>query len=423
MASDKKTYPVIILGIAVLLCTARVAAAGLSIQPGITLSEEYNDNIFLTPKDPVHDYITRLVPSIHAVYDAPAWQWNLAYAYDYRYYRYKSRSHDSTHDLLFANHTNVVPDFLFLDVSDVYRRVSLDTTHDYTRQSLFLNQSDSNTFNVSPSARLQLTTHTTGTIGYQYRNVWYDDPSAINRSDHSGFLNLLDELSLRTSLTGGIRYTRTDSDILDYDKTDASVGMGYEYSEGSHVRVTLGASRFRIRDSQQPMTGNQGFWEAGISHRFVSSVISLVAALTYIDDPGNKNDPARKRVQRREDRYVASYRKEMDRLNLEVTAGRWEYRDILTKHLQNTRNGFGGSVGYTLTQALRAAYALNIDRYEDNQMRTYSMLYLNAVRLEYAFPSETRLSLGYRITHGYSPDDFKQNYDNNSVVIELRKQF
>src|SRR5574337_1783207 len=103
MAPGKKIYGVIILGIAVLLWTARPAGAEFSVQPSLTLSEEYNDNIFLSPKEPVHDYISRLVPSIHAVYDAPAWQWNLAYAFDYRYYRYESKRHDSTHDLLFAN--------------------------------------------------------------------------------------------------------------------------------------------------------------------------------------------------------------------------------------------------------------------------------------------------------------------------------
>ncbi len=419
MRTTTKTYIGLILGLLFLFWRPGPAASEYSIQPGITLSEEYNDNIFLTPRNPVRDYITRLVPSIHAVYDMPAWQWSLAYAYDYRYYRYKSRDEDSTHDLLFTNHTNLIRDFLFLDIRDNYRRVSLDTTHDFTRQSLFLNQTDSNEFSASPYVRFDLTTHTSGTTGYQYRNLWYEDRAAINKSEHSGFIDLVDELSLRTALMAGFRYTRNIADVsdgsMDYDKIDVSAGPRYEYAEGCRIWVILGNSTFRTLHSNQERKGNQAFWDIGIRHRFIYSTLSLSATLTYIDDP--------QRIQRREDRYVALFTKEMDRVTLGLTAGRWEYRDILTKHLQNTRNGIGGALTYTFSGDLSASYALNIDRYEDNQQKTYSMLYLNVLRLEYAFPTETRLAFNYRFTHGYSPDDFSQNYDNNSVVVELNKRF
>lgn len=390
------------------------ASAELRFQPGLALSEEYNDNIFLTPENTEHDYITRVLPSIQASYSAPVWEWDLAYTFDFRYYARKTRTDDSTHVLTLRNHTSIIRDSFFIDVRDDYSRVSLDTSRDYTLQSLFLNQTDSNDFSVMPHARLNLSTHTTGTAGYQFRTVWYEDPSAIDKIEHILFVDLMNELSQRTTLGGGARSTREDARTLSYTRRDLYAGPRFEYADGSHVWCTLGNSWF---DYLHESRGTQLFWDAGISHRFISYVLAFNAALTYIDDPT--------RIQRREDRYVATFRKEGERYTLDATGGRWEYRNVLTKHLQNTRNGIGGTAGYFVSEALHASYTLSIERYEDNQEDTFTMVYRNTARLEYTFPAATVLSLDYRFEHGYSPDivNYGMNYDNNRVQMEVRKLF
>ncbi len=390
------------------------AGAEFRMEPGIGVSEEYNDNIFLSPDQPMTDYVTRVMPSIHMVYNAPVWTWDLAYGYDYRYYAYKSREHDSTHALTLTNHTGIVRDRLFFDVRDEYRRVSLDTVRDYTQQSLFVNQTDSNDLNVSPYFTYALTTHTSGTTGYQYRNLWYREPGAVDKSSHSVFTDLVDELSQRFALTGGFRGTRESSRTFTYEKFDVYAGPRYEYADGSTLWVILGNSWILPEHGD---TETQGYWDAGISHQFLTYRLILNAALTYIDDPV--------RMVRRQDRYTATFLKTTERWNLSATAGRWEFRDLLTKRLQSTRNGLGGTLGYTFTEAFRTTYSLSIDRYEDNVLRTYSMLYLNTLRLEYRFPAEMTVALDYRVEHGYSPDavNYLLNYDNNRVALEIRKTF
>ena len=404
-----------LLVLALLLLTALPAAAGeFDVEYGLTLSEEYNDNVFLAPRGEVDDYITRARPSVHLVYEAPVWQWDFAYTYDYRYYAQQSRDDDSAHTLSLSNRTHLVRDFLFLNLRDDYRRVSLDTTRDYTVQSLFLNQTDTNDLIVSPYTVFNLTSQTSGTAGYEYRNVWYKETAARSKNEHALFADLSDQLSVRTALTGGARLSREDSETLTYEKAEIYAGPRYEYAEDSFLWLFLGSSWFW---SDEWKNEQQGFWDVGIAHKFVTYSLSFNAALTYIDDPI--------RVRRREDRYVATFRKETDRIRLEAIAGRWEYRDILTKRLQNTRHGLQGSVGYDFTQALRGTYSLRIDRYEDNRARTSSMVYINQLRGEYLFPANTVLALDYRFDHGYSPDavNYGMNYDNNRVVLEIRKTF
>lgn len=413
-----------LLGLAAAL--ALPASAEVQFESSLALSEEYNDNIYLSPDKPMTDYVTRVLPSIRMVYEAPFWEWDLAYTFDYRAYLYKSKTHDSTHALILRNRTNLVPDRLFFELQDTYNRVSLDTVRDYTQQSLFVNQSDRNELSLSPYLVFDLTSQTSGTAGYQYRNLWYREEEGINKSGHSVFVDLADELGPRTKITGGIRYLHEDADerlstsptqtfvIATYDKIDIYAGPRYEYAEGSFVWLILGNSWI---SPEKEIRQTQGFWDVGIAHRFLTYTLTLNAALTYIDDP--------QLIVRRQDRYTATFQKNTERWTLAATVGRWEYRNFLTKRLQSTRNGLGGTLGYALTRALRGSYSFNIDRYEDNTLSTYSMLYLNSLRLEYQFPANTTLALDWRSEHGYSPDkaNFYLNYDNNRVALEIRRIF
>ena len=401
--------------LAALPFTVNPAAAEYRIQPALTVSEEYNDNVFLSPTTPIHDYIMQALPSIHVVYSAPLWDWDVTYAYAYRYYADKSRIHDSNSILNLTNHTTLVKDFFFVDIKDIYSRVSLDTLRDFTQQSSFLNQTDSNVASATPYFTLNLSSHMTASTGYQYRNVWYKDPSAIDKTEHIVFANVSDEMSLKTFMTADIRYTHTETKLLTLNRTDVSAGPRYEYADGSMIWFVIGNTWFD--SEQQKIRGTQVFWDAGIIEKFRTYTLSFNAALNYIDDPF--------RVLRREDRYVGTFRKETERFALGLTVGLWEYRDILSKHLQDTRYSSGGTVSYVITPALKGTYSLTIDRYVNNQTETYSMLYLDTVRLAYQLGANTTLAVDYLFTHGYSPDaiNFNQNYDNNRIILELSKQF
>lgn len=411
--------------IALVFITGEADAENL-LQPALMLSEEYNDNIRLTPNDPAHglvpvtDYITRVIPSINLVYKAPLWDWNVAYAYDYRYYAKKTVAGDSTHTLNLVNHTRILKEFFFLDVNDNYLRVSTDVLHDYTQQSIFVNQSDTNVLTVKPYLTFNLSSRMTATAGYQYRNVWYKDPALIDRVDHSTFADINEELSPRTIMTASVKYTYGLNKILDYNRTDISAGPRYEYAEGSTLWFIIGNT---LLHSAQWGSVNQTFWDAGISHKFRTYTLSFNTALTYLDSNPTVANPAS--ILTREDRFVGTFNKTTDRFTLGLTAGLWEYRYVPSKHLQNSRYSTGGSIAYNITPALKGTYSLTVDRYEDNQNNTFSMLYLNGVRFDYLVAERTTLALDYRNTHGYSPDaiNYGMNYDNNRIMVELKKQF
>ena len=96
-----------------------------------------------------------------------------------------------------------------------------------------------------------------------------------------------------------------------YDKMDIYAGPRYEYAEGSTIWVILGNSWISPEDGDRE---TQGFWDVGITHRFLSYTLTLNAALTYIDDP--------QLIVRRQDRYTATFQKNTERWTLAATVGR-----------------------------------------------------------------------------------------------------
>ena len=388
------------------------ACAEYTIEPAITVSEGYNDNILLEPTDTLDDYITRVVPSLHLTYKAPLWDWDLFYAYDYRYFAKNKLIDDDTHRLRLSGLTRLIKEFLFLDIRDTYGRTSTNIVRDFTLESLFLNQTDKNIAIVNPYAVARLSARTTLTPGYQYRNVWYEDPASIDKADHIGYADVSHELSARTTMTVGAKYTRTETDILNYSRTDLSIGERYEYAEDSSVWLTIGNSWFR---SELWDTTSQVFWDAGIIRVFRTYTLSFTSGITYIDDPD--------RTVRRQDRYVADFRKKTERLSIGAMAGLWEYRGAVTKRLEERRYGTSGSLGYEITPNMQGVLSLTIDRFEDSQFDTYTTRYITGIRFNYAVGRTVTASIDYRYTDSYSPYSFDDNYENNRIFVEIKMQF
>jgi hypothetical protein len=411
------------------LCVAAVSAdesrgSEVSIRPAVSVSEEYNDNVFLTPADRVDDYITRVIPSVKFTYKAPLWDWDVSYAYDYRLYAHRTIINDSTQRLNLTNHTRIVKEFLLLDVQDDYGRKSLSPVRDYTQESISVNQTDTNTFTATPYILLRPSSDMSVKAGYQYSSVWYEDPDAIDREMLGGYGEGAWEISPRTALTSVVRYTRADTDRVDYRRTDLSIGAKYEYAEDSFLSLSVGYTWF---SSELWQRADQAFWNFEISRKFLTYTLSFDTALTYVDDPTPPEDGP-ERILRREDRYVVSFRKETERLKLSASAGVWEYRQVVTNYLEDVRYGTTGSLGYWLTPALKLTCNLRIERFDNKTttgQREYTSRYLNGVRLDHLLSETVTISADYRYTNNYAPDPLRygENYYNNRFLVELTKQF
>lgn len=167
-----------LLPLTAVLFAGSAQAGNLEFKPSITVSEEYTDNISEDKEKTLgSEFITRAMPKFTFNYQSPFWVWDVGYNFQYRYYNLNKKSNESLHNLSARTKMTLIDEKAFLEISDVYSRVSLDQARDTTQESLFSNQSDQNTFTLSPNFVLRPTTKLTLRPGASYQNIWYKNPN------------------------------------------------------------------------------------------------------------------------------------------------------------------------------------------------------------------------------------------------------
>lgn len=406
------SFPILAAIAFLAVSAAEAEAVEFFIRPSITLSEEYDDNIFLTTTDRVEDYITRVGPALNFHYKAEFWDWDLSYAYDYRYYAKGTRKYDDTHVVDLKTKTELLKNYFFLKVDDNYNRVSLDVTRNFANESSFVNQSDRNVFTVNPYIVLAPDSKNTPMIGYIYINTWYKDPAGINTVDHIGYTEMITLLSPRAKLTTGAKFTREKSSVQDTDRTDIYTGPRYDYAEKSFVYGNVGNSWFNFGEGTR---ATQPYWNVGITHQYSTLTASFETALSYVPDP--------LLILRREDRYVATISKKTARSSLVVSGSLTEYRNVVTKHLEDTGYRISGEMKYALSARSSIAVDLATERHKEYLTGTTRDLYLNGLRLERQAMEKVTVALAYRYSNSYSHDVFTDNYFDNRVTFEIKGSF
>ena len=259
-------------------------AAELSVVPSITVREEYDDNIFLTKDNKAHDYITRAMPSISMAYKAPSWDWELDYTLHWWYYAQRGES-DSSHNAALKSKTNVLKNFLYLDVSDAYSSVILEPRRPSTEDNLSLNRTDSNTFNVSPYIKHQLTSETSFSLGYRYTNIWYKVDNGIDRQMHTGFANIEHTFSPKLKTLLGVEHTadRPDRDNSENDQTTGLIKISYSISPKTEFDAMAG---YKWINFKQGNNVDRQIYDASLKYHFHRiGTAELKATSTFTTSP------------------------------------------------------------------------------------------------------------------------------------------
>lgn len=394
------------------VATAYEARAGeFDLKPSIAVSEEYTDNVFDTPQKRT-DYITRAMPGISFLYKAPLWDWDLTYNLDYRYYARQSRSDDTTHNLSTKGVVKLVDEVLFLELSDTYKRVSLDITRDTTNESLSSNQSDQNVGTVSPYLVLRPTTAMTVRTGYRYTNTWYRDPSATNKRSHAAFLDTSYEITPKLFATLGYTFTREDSARYGFYRHVLYVGPRYEYAEKSFLFAQGGATLTEYDD--RPGSVNPT-WNAGITHSFDTVTVTLSTGVNYADDPFGSSS--------QETTYTALIQKALSRGAVTLTSSYTEFVDTTNDVMKNKRFSAAGSISYELIQDLRGSVGLTYEHYNDLLVNGYTNRYFVDSSLNYDFGKGLSTVLTHKLVDYSSPTISADNKRVNRVILEVRKAF
>ncbi|MHB8121090.1 MAG: TIGR03016 family PEP-CTERM system-associated outer membrane protein [Desulfuromonadaceae bacterium] len=396
----------------VLIAATAAQGADFQLHPSLAVSEEFTDNVFETPTDRTSDYITRVMPGLVMGYKAPALEGDLNYVFDYRHYARDSRGDEVSHSLNAKAKLTAVANLLFLEVADIYQRVSLDVTRDTTRESLFVNQSDRNIITASPYFTVRPSERIPVKGGYRYTDTRYIDSLGIDKTDHVGFLDIAYELSRNFSLTAGYTFTREFADIDDFSQHQALGGFRYEYAETSFLFAKAGKTWTRYNSGENLASLA---WNAGLAHVFDTVTATLVTGVRYNEDPLSNI---------MKESYVSgSIEQRLKRGSISFSPMYSEYATTRTDTLQTRKYGATVSGKYDFSVDLKGRLAFTAERYEQEFVDSYTRRFQVDSGINYLLAEQLTVALSYIYAGYYSPGIAFDNRHVNRAMVELKKTF
>jgi len=405
----------VVLSGAPLYCfPANVSAAEISFRPSLAISEEFTDNIFEVPTNKRNEFITRLQPGFSSRYQAPFWNWDMAYTFDYRRYERNNRGDEYTHNAALSGNLTLLNNYLFLDVSDTYRRVTLDVSRSAaTESSLFLNQTDQNIAIISPFLLWRLRGDNTLKTGYRFGDTRYWNSAGIERQEQGAFADLNHEVTSNLSISADYAFTRLESVPAQYNKHDLSGGFRYVFAERSFIYGQIGNSWQHYNNGSD---ASYLFWNAGVTHDLGLVVATLETRVQTAIDP--------LAVSTRETNYSARFEKTLQRGMVGFSTSYAEFVNSQTDRTNQRRLSISGTGRYEVLQSLTANLGVTAERFYLNTGADFPY-HLNASGgLEYAINKDLTLSLNYTYdARRSSLDSARGEIVTNRAIVEVKKTF
>ncbi|CAG0975766.1 TIGR03016 family PEP-CTERM system-associated outer membrane protein [Geobacter sp.] len=244
-----------------LVCAwASHAAAEFNLTPSLLIREEYNDNIDLERDDRVDDFITIINPSLGISWKTSFVELSADYGLGFRFYLKNSDRNET--DITGAQRAKVdstftlLPERLFLKVSDVFERVPIDERDQVAYENYLVNMTNTNRFTVNPYLQYPITATLFLNAGYTYNNIWYDDPAGDNSQSHIATVGLTQYFGERLSIFGSYSYRwyrpegdQTDSETgsFDYDSQTGTVGALMQLTSKLSLNGSVGYTSIKYK--------------------------------------------------------------------------------------------------------------------------------------------------------------------------------
>lgn len=408
--------------------------AKYEITPSISIREEYDDNIFLTAENEEDDFITTFFPQILFTYSPGKFlDLNLNYGLRYKFYRDNDGFNDTSikEIQIAALEAQVRPaERVRIDISDIYKQVPIDVRRRIAPESTLVNKTYSNTFTISPSIELPITSTITATTGYGYSNIWYDVPEAQDYYSHSAFFTLNKRFSSRMS--GELRYNyyayRVDVEQVfipldDYDRHQGSVAVEYQISPHFSIDGEIGEAKFDFKATDDT---NDTFYNVSAQYRTdpsESTIARVYYSTTFLD--ATTQGTYRRRdtglIYRTDrpvvldinpyyttDKFLDGTGREDRSTGVDASASR-----SLTGKIDLSLNG-----GWRREDHTNILVNQNIQALEDEDVKAYHI----GCELIYRFNRNITASIGYRYAKRNSDIDIN-DFKNNNVWIEANLSF
>ncbi|QXE91661.1 TIGR03016 family PEP-CTERM system-associated outer membrane protein [Geomonas subterranea] len=392
------------------LCGATALGADFTFTPFLGVSEEFSDNVLDSAVDRRSDFITRVQPGAQVNYRSPAIEASGGYNFDYHHYLHGTKGDERNHNANLRGKGELVDNFFFVELADTLTRVSLDIARDSTAESLYSNQSDSNTGIVNPYLMWRLGEKTTLKTSYRFVDTRYWNGDGINKRENRWGADFTLTPTQRLSLSAGYAFAELTTDLIDYTLNDVNAGFSYEFAERSFVHASIGHSwqDFAGREDTRNL-----FWDAGVTKDFGPLSATLASY--------RKSTEAPLSVYTIETGHRLLLEKRLSRGAVGLSTGYTKYRETILARADRSKTAVGLFWHQELSDRLNGNLALSGDHMTGE---TYSYHFTGSGGVNYQFNHGITAGLTYTFV-AYQDDIVSGagGKHTNRVIVALKKTF
>jgi hypothetical protein len=394
-------------------------AGELQLYPYLVVNQIYDDNLYNDPNRRISEHITRVLPGLGFIYEAPRLDAEFSYGLDAQYYLRGERDDDISHLLQGKALLTLARDWLFVKMANEYGRTSLDPVRDFRQESLFLRQVERNDFTVSPYMDLQVTSRLRVRPGYRYSRIDYTGRQGVDRQRHAAFVDAGWSIANSIVLEAGYltdrdkpEFTDPEGNIRDLRKEKFWGGVRYNFGEQGVVFLRLGETETRFDDGPEH---RNSFWDAGLRQEFATWKAALITGVDYVDNPEGD-------ILRRE-KADLTINKSLLRSELALSIFRENFHNTFTDLLEDRRYGSVGNVVHELTPRLNLLLGLALDEFQRKLEDTERRRFIGNLAFDYQLTPVFNTTFSYYHIRSHSPQLVEERYHTNRILLELRSVF
>lgn len=375
-----KRYTVLMIFLLLFFPVKTVMAYEYTLGVSLSLSEEYNDNIFLERSDRKSDFITYLSPGLDFSLKSINSELRLGYSPAFSYYSSHNELNSAAHRFT-ANGIFTLSERLSFTLTDTFVKSSeLRDIRTVPDLGPITGRIERTLHTVGGSISYSLRDNLSYTLGASYSDADYKEPGISEVKTYSGNMGLNYRRSERTTLSANVRYVKYDYNLnSDATGQDYTLGVTYRLTPTLTVRATAGATNTKIEDTGGSDTGFVG----GVD--FTKTFEKGEAALSYRQSviAGVENGgPLRTQTA-----SLSLRRPITNKLNASVSASYNKFKSVRISNVDTDEISFGTDLTYNLRPwaglALSYSYVNSDDKLIDTRDYYNHIIFLT-LRLSYS---------------------------------------
>jgi len=250
-----KRFVVFLFLFLLILSVKTTLAFEYTIEPSLSLSEEYNDNIFLDHTDRVDDFITYISPAIDLSVRSSTSELKIGYSPTFSFYKSNNDLNETAHRFSLNGNFTLSNRLKFTIMDTFIKSSEISDIRDIPNVGPVRRRAGLQYHAPNVSMSYRLTENLSYILGVSYFDYDYKETGFNEVKTYSGNMGLNYNLSKITTLSVNARYARYDfRPTSDATQQDYLLGVKHRFTPTLTVGITGGTTITKIQDTGESST-------------------------------------------------------------------------------------------------------------------------------------------------------------------------